>query len=161
MLRAALDRAAECGLVEVAEMGMRGWAYLEALAAEQEASPLPARVRIYLASGLAGEASLDELDARRAGCGPWVRLDGVKFYADGWLGPRTCAMCGNFADTGDSGVLFTDSARLARRITPLIGRGWRIATHAIGDLAVQTVLDAYELAFDGDHAAIAAAAPRI
>jgi len=28
----------------------------------------------------------------RAGCGPWVRLEGVKFYADGWLGPRTCAL---------------------------------------------------------------------
>jgi predicted amidohydrolase YtcJ len=161
VLRAALGRAAQCGLVEVTEMGMRSWAYLEALTAEQEAGPLPARVRIYLASGLAGEASLAELDARRSGCGPWLRLDGIKFYADGWLGPRTCAMCGDFADTPDSGVLFTDAARLAGRIAPLAGRGWRIATHAIGDLAVQTVLDAYELAFDGDRAAIAAAGPRI
>ena len=44
---------------------------------------------------------------------------------------------------------------------PLAARGWRIATHAIGDRAVETVLDAYELAFDGDLGAVAAAAPRI
>jgi predicted amidohydrolase YtcJ len=161
VLRAALAGAARRGLVEITEMGLRSWAYLEALSAEQEAGPLPARVRVYLASGLAGEASLDELDARRAAAGPWVRLEGVKFYADGWLGPRTCALCADFADTGGSGLLFTDAARLARRIAPLIGRGWRIATHAIGDRAAATVLDAYELAFDGDRAALAAAAPRI
>jgi predicted amidohydrolase YtcJ len=160
-LQAALAGAAATGLVEITEMGMRGWAYLDALAALQAAGPLPCRVRIYLASGLADEASRAELEARRADCGPWLRLDGVKFYADGWLVPRTCALCQDFADTGDRGLLFTDAPGLARRIQPLSGRGWRIATHAIGDRAVQTVLDAYELAFDGDRAAIAAAAPRI
>jgi predicted amidohydrolase YtcJ len=161
VLRAALGAAARCGLVEITEMGLRSRACLEALGAEQETAPLPARVRVYLASGLAGEASLDELDARRASSGPWVRLEGVKFYADGWLGPRTCALCADFADSGDSGLLFTDAGRLARRIAPLIGRVWRIATHAIGDRAAATVLDAYELAFDGDRAALAAAGPRI
>jgi predicted amidohydrolase YtcJ len=160
-LLAGLASAAAGGLVEITEMGLRSWSYLEALATAQDAGPLPVRVRVYLASGLAGEASMDELDARRADCGPWLRLDGVKFYADGWLGPRTCAMCQDFADTGDSGLLFTDAARLARRIAPLAGRGWRIATHAIGDRAVLVVLDAYDLAFDGDLAAIRAAAPRI
>jgi hypothetical protein len=116
---------------------------------------------VYLASGLAAESSLAELQARRADCGPWLRLDGVKFYADGWLVPRTCALGQDYADTAANGVLFTDAARLAGQIRPLAGAGWRIATHAIGDRAVETVLDAYELAFDGDLAAIAAAAPRI
>ena len=160
-LRTALANAAAAGLVEITEMGLRSWTYLDALAAAQEAGPLPVRVRVYLASGLAGEASMDELDARRADCGPWLRLDGVKFYADGWLGPRTCALRADFADTADSGLLFTDAARLARRIAPLAARGWRIATHAIGDRAAEVVLDAYEQAFDGDLAAMAAAAPRI
>lgn len=161
VLRAALTMAAACGLVEVTEMGMRSWEFLDALAAAQEAGPLPARVRVYLASGLAGDASLTELAARRADCGPWVALEGVKFYADGWLGPRTCAMCQDFADTAGSGLLFTDAARLARRIAPLAAQGWRVATHAIGDRAAEMVLDGYELAFDGDLAAMAAAAPRI
>jgi predicted amidohydrolase YtcJ len=161
LLIAGLARAAAVGLVEITEMGMRGWDYLGALIAAQAAAALPVRVRIYVASGLAEESSPAEVDARRADCGPWLRLDGVKFYADGWLGPRTCAMGHDFADAGERGLLFTDADRLARRIRPLAARGWRIATHAIGDRAVQTVLDAYDLAWDGDQAAIAAAAPRI
>jgi predicted amidohydrolase YtcJ len=160
-LLAGLRRAAALGLAEVTEMGMRSWDYLTALAAAERAGPLPVRVRIYLASGLAEESGAAELEARRAGTGPWLRLEGVKFYADGWLGPRTCAMCADFADVAGRGVLFADAAGLARRIRPLAGRGWRIATHAIGDRAVMTVLDAYDLAWDGDPAAIAAAAPRI
>jgi predicted amidohydrolase YtcJ len=160
-LTAGLRRASAAGLVEVTEMGLRSWAYLDALADEQVAGPLPCRVRIYVASGLADESGLAELDARRADCGPWVRLDGVKFYADGWLVPRTCALCYDFADARGNGVLFADAPALATRIRPLAERGWRIATHAIGDRAVQTVLDAYDLVFDGDGAALAAAAPRI
>jgi predicted amidohydrolase YtcJ len=160
-LLAALATAAAAGLVEITEMGMRSWDYLDALTAAQEQGPLPARVRVYLASGLAAESGTADIDARRADCGPWLRLDGVKFYADGWLGPRTCALCQDFADTEDSGLLFTDAAHLARRIAPLAGRGWRIAVHAIGDRAAQAVLDAYDLAWDGDRAAMAAAAPRI
>ncbi|HUZ24034.1 MAG TPA: amidohydrolase family protein [Streptosporangiaceae bacterium] len=161
-LYAGLARAAAAGLVEVTEMGVRDWRYLDALAALQAAGPLPARVRVYLASGLAAEATTAELAARRAAhSGPWVRVEGVKFYADGWLGPRTCAMCRGFADTGDEGVLFLDGPALAGRIAPLIEAGWRIATHAIGDRAVAAVLDGYELAWGGDLAAMAAARPRI
>jgi predicted amidohydrolase YtcJ len=160
-LVAGLARAAATGLVEITEMGMRGWGYLEALTAAQAMAPLPVRVRIYVASGLAEESGQADLDARRADCGRWLRLDGVKFYADGWLGPRTCAMCEDFSDTGGRGLLFADTASLARRIRPLAARGWRIATHAIGDRAVEAVLDAYDLAWDDDPAAMAAAAPRI
>lgn len=161
LLRAGLARAAATGLVEVTEMGMRAWWYLDALAVLQRQGPLPARVRIYLASGLADQAGWAELADRRAAAGPWVSLDGVKFYADGWLGPRTCAMCQPFADHGGDGLLFLDAATLARRIGPFASRGWRIATHAIGDRGVATVLDAYEQVWGADPAALAAAAPRI
>jgi predicted amidohydrolase YtcJ len=166
-LRTGLARAAAAGLVEVTEMGMRDWRYLEALAALQAdalqtGAPLPARVRVYLASGLAAEATSGELAARRtAYAGPWVQLEGVKFYADGWLGPRTCAVCRNFADADSDGLLFLDGPALAARITPLIEAGWRIATHAIGDRAVAAVLDGYDLAWGGDLTAMAAARPRI
>jgi predicted amidohydrolase YtcJ len=160
-LMGGLRGAAATGLVEITEMGMRSWAYLEALIAQQAAGPLPCRVQIYVASGLADESGLAELDARRADSGPWVRLEGIKFYADGWLVPRTCALCQDFADARGNGVLFADAPALARRIRPLAERGWRIATHAIGDRAVAAVLDAYDLAFDADVAEMAAAAPRI
>jgi predicted amidohydrolase YtcJ len=155
-----LGRAAAGGLVEITEMGMRQWWYLDALASLGD-RPLPARVRIYLASGLAERSVPAELDARRSDCGPWVRLEGVKFYADGWLVPRTCAMCRNFDDEDTAGILFQDSSTLARRIEPFAAKGWRIATHAIGDRAVEAVLDAYDMTWGGDRQAIAAAMPRI
>jgi predicted amidohydrolase YtcJ len=186
-LLAGLDRAAAAGLVEITEMGARDWRYARALAELQAAGPLPVRVRVFLASGLAAEATAAQLARRRAACaGPWLSVEGVKFYADGWLGPRTCAVCQPFADvpadgadgagrpgertagpgraderTGGAGVLFLDGAALARRIAPLAQAGWRIATHAIGDRAVAAVLDGYELAWDGDLRAMAAARPRI
>jgi predicted amidohydrolase YtcJ len=163
-LHDGLTAAASTGLVEITEMGMRDWCYLDALERLTAGDrPLPVRVRLYLASGLAEEAGITEVRTRRAraSASPWLRLDGIKFYADGWLGPRTCAMCRDFDDTGETGLLFTDAATLARRIEPLAQDGWRIATHAIGDLGVQTVLDAYELVWGGDRAAIAAARPRI
>src|SRR5579859_3247256 len=86
-LRDGLAMAARAGLVEITEMGMRDWCYLDALTSLGERGPLPVRVRIYLASGLAERAGRAEIAARRADAGPWVRLDGIKFYADGWLGP--------------------------------------------------------------------------
>lgn len=155
-----LARAAATGLVEITEMGMRDWWYLDALASSGD-RPLPVRVRIYLASGLADRSGIAELDARRADSGPWVRLEGIKFYADGWLVPRTCAMCRSFDDEDTAGILFAGASALARRIEPFAATGWRIATHAIGDRAVRAVLDAYELTWGGDRSALAAAAPRI
>jgi predicted amidohydrolase YtcJ len=156
-----LRAAAAAGLVEVTEMGIGQWFYLDMLSSLQHAGPLPVRVRVYLASGLAEQASMADLEARRSDAGPWVSVDGVKFYADGWLGPRTCAMCDPFADSADRGVLFMDAATLARRIEPFAARGWRVATHAIGDRAIGAVLDAYDMAWAGDRGAIARAAPRI
>jgi predicted amidohydrolase YtcJ len=160
-LLAGLRRAASTGLVEITEMGMREWWYLDALARLQQAGRLPVRVRIFLASGLAEQARPAELAARRSDSGPWVSVDGIKFYADGWLGPRTCAMCRDFDDESQQGLLFMDAATLARRIGPFIAGGWRIATHAIGDRGIEAVLDGYDLAWGGDLAAMAAAAPRI
>jgi predicted amidohydrolase YtcJ len=160
-LGSGLAAAAATGLVEITEMGMRAWWYLAALAALERSGALPVRVRIYLASGLTEDVSLAELDARRTDAGSWVSLDGVKFYADGWLGPRTCALGHPFHDGSADGLLFMPPGTLARRIGPLAQRGWRIATHAIGDRAVAAVLDAYELVWGGDLAAQAAAGPRI
>jgi predicted amidohydrolase YtcJ len=156
-LRGNLERgmtwAAELGLVEVTEAGMHDWAYLEALLALRQRGPLPVRVRLLVSSGIADVARM-----QRTG-DPWLELVGVKFYADGWLGPRTAAMREPFSDReGDTGILFLDADTLARRADPFAEAGWTIATHAIGDRAIETVLDGYEHLYGSD---CASAAPRI
>lgn len=161
VLEAGLREAAKVGLVEITEAGMFDWAYLDALrVARDRAEALPCRVRLLVASGL---AERDPKRVVRTG-DAWVDVIGVKFYADGWLGPRTCAMAEPFLDRrdpaggGDTGVLFLDADTLAKRADPFAERGLTIATHAIGDRAVGNVLTAYERIYGAD---CAAAAPRI
>lgn len=152
-LEAGLRSAAGDGLVEITEAGMREWAYFDALQRLRDSGPLPVRVRILVASGLA-----DPKTMRRTG-DAFLDVIGVKLYADGWVGPRTCALCSPFADVPDDhGILFQDAATLARRIEPFATREWTIATHAIGDRAMDAVLDAYEMVFGDD---CRAASPRI
>jgi predicted amidohydrolase YtcJ len=150
----ALREANHLGLVQVTEAGMTDWAYFDALRVLRDRGDLPVRVRVFVASGLADPKTLS-----REG-DPRLEIDGVKFYADGWLGPRTCAVCAPFTDSadGDDGILFLDALALSRRAEPFALRGWTIATHAIGDRAIEAVLDAYENVY-GDECA--ASAPRI
>lgn len=142
-----LHRANTLGLVQITEAGLTDWAYLDALKVLRDRGDLPVRVRLLLASGIA-----DPKKMRREG-DDRLEVVGVKFYADGWLGPRTCAMCEQFSDVDDMGVLFMDALTLARRAEPFAERGWTIATHAIGDRAIETVLDAYEHVYGDDCAA--------
>jgi predicted amidohydrolase YtcJ len=152
-LERGLDQARALGLVQITEAGMTDWAYLDALRDLRARDVLPVRVRIFVASGIADLARM-----QRTG-DPWVEIEGVKLYADGWVGPRTCAMCQPFADEPyNDGVLFLTADALASRADPFADAGWTIATHAIGDRGIETVLDAYEKVYGSD---CAAAAPRI
>lgn len=163
-LHDGLLRARSLGLCQVTEAGMGEWSELEALLALRDAGDLPVRVRVLVASGLADRSGgAAAVAARRTG-DRWIEVEGVKLYADGWLGPRTCALCSPFADGDDPrdrGVLFLDGPAVARRAAPYAEAGLVVATHAIGDRAIEAVLAGYEAAFGGDRAALAAAGWRI
>lgn len=74
-----------------------------------------------------------------------LRLGPVKIFSDGSLLGRTAAMKADFADApGNAGYLQRDPDELRDLIVRAHRGGWQIATHAIGDLAVSTVLDCYE-----------------
>lgn len=156
-LMAGLTQAADVGLCQITEAGMHDWEYLDTLLRRRETDRLPCRVRILVASGLATEGMRDRTGDTD------VEIEGVKFYADGWVGPRTCALCAPFDDVHptDDGVLFWEPLTLARAAAPLAEKGWAIATHAIGDRAVIAVLDAYEMIFDGDRDAALANGARV
>ena len=150
-----LEWARSLGLVEIWEAGLGDWEEWHALRELRERGPLPVRVRVLIASAIA-EPKMARLDD------PWLEVRGVKFYADGWVGPRTCACSKPFADDPSvKGVLFMDADVLTRRSAPFFDAGWTVATHAIGDVAIEACLDAYERVAGGDAAAVRAAAPRI
>jgi predicted amidohydrolase YtcJ len=154
-LERGLHQARELGLVQITEAGMNDWGYLESLLQiRARLGELPVRVRLLVASGIADVKRMQPTGD------PWLEIEGVKFYADGWVGPRTCALDQVFSDDEDAGrgVLFLDADTLASRADPFAEAGLTIATHAIGDRAIAAVLDAYEKIFGSD---CAAAAPRI
>lgn len=158
--RDALAGAAGLGLAGITEAGLRDWSHWDALVALRERGELPIGVGVLLASGLCGDPG--RLRDARDAAGGGLLLLGEKFYADGWLGSRTCACTEPFADVdpADTGVLFLDAGALARRVEDAAANGLRVATHAIGDRAIEAALDAYELAY-GSAAACREARPRI
>ena len=73
-----------------------------------------------------------------------IAVRGVKAYADGALGSRGAALLEPYADDPEqSGLLITIAPRLRLMAERCLRAGWQMATHAIGDRAVRTVLDAY------------------
>lgn len=149
-LRLGLEKAEALGLVGITEAGMSDWRHWDALVElrRRGGGRLPVAVRVFVASGA---ADLERMAAARSDSDEQLAVIGVKFYADGWLGPRTCACSAPFADVAadDHGVLFMDAETLARRAGPYVDAGWRVATHAIGDRAIEVVLDAYGTVYGG------------
>lgn len=84
----------------------------------------------------------------RTGLGDeWLRVGPTKILADGSLIGRSAAMCHDYHDdSGNRGLYQFEPDELRRLIVEAHRCGWQVATHAIGDAAVDTVLDAYEAA---------------
>lgn len=74
----------------------------------------------------------------------WVRWGGVKALADGSLGSRTALFKQDYSDApGERGVRTISKADLQRWIPAADKAGLHVSTHAIGDLAIDDVLDIY------------------
>lgn len=76
---------------------------------------------------------------------PMLRIDTVKFFADGGLSGATAAVSQPYRTIGGQGVLRFDSAELLDLMWEAHEAGWRIATHAIGDVALEQVISIYEV----------------
>jgi len=72
------------------------------------------------------------------------RIDCVKFFADGGLSGATAAISQPYKVTGTRGVLRFDDEELYVLMREAHDAGFRIATHAIGDVAIEQVIGVYE-----------------
>lgn len=75
-----------------------------------------------------------------------VRVGIAKLFADGALTTRTAALKEPFIDTGATGMLMHSEEELEEYIVGAHRAGWQIATHAIGDRAIEAVLRLYRKA---------------
>ena len=81
----------------------------------------------------------------------WIDVNTVKFLLDGVIESHTAAMLQPYSDDPTKkGSLFWDPEKFRAAVTELDQRGYQIYTHAIGDYAVRTALDAYEFAREKD-----------
>ena len=74
----------------------------------------------------------------------YLRIGGVKAFADGALGPRTAAMLQPYeGETEQRGMLLMDAEELFEQGRHAVDSGLPLAVHAIGDRANHEVLDAF------------------
>ncbi len=75
----------------------------------------------------------------------WIRLGGLKIFADGALGPRTAAMIAPYEGEPENlGIVVTDKEEMVELVSRASAGGFASTIHAIGDRAVHDVLDVYE-----------------
>lgn len=80
----------------------------------------------------------------------WLRIGAAKIFSDGALTTRTAAVREPFTGDDDNrGLLLWEPDVLAGMIRRAHQAGWQIGTHAIGDHAIEVVLDCYEQAVTG------------
>jgi predicted amidohydrolase YtcJ len=75
----------------------------------------------------------------------WLRIGGIKIFADGALGPRTAAMVEPYENEPDNfGIVVTDKEEMMAAASEASANGLSVTVHAIGDRANHDVLDVYE-----------------
>lgn len=75
----------------------------------------------------------------------WLRVGGIKIFADGTLGAQTASMLEPFEGQPDNyGIPVHDREELIALIHDAVRAGLSVAVHAIGDRANRWVLDALE-----------------
>jgi len=112
------------------------------------------RMRIHALLRLEGNAqaiarALDESGARLDEGDQWLRLSGIKLMVDGGFegGLMRDLYQPPFDEQGTyRGLQMVDTTEFIDTVRELNRRGWRVATHAVGDAAIDLVLKAYETA---------------
>jgi predicted amidohydrolase YtcJ len=74
----------------------------------------------------------------------WLRIGGIKAFADGAVAGRSCAVAEPFEGTDDRGILTNDRSHLQDLADHATAAGLTLAVHANGERAITMVLDALE-----------------
>ncbi len=132
------------GVTSTVEAGIRDPRELRAYQRLREQERLP--VRTYLMMML--DETLDDLTALgiQTGFGDdWVRIGPAKLFSDGSIGGRTARMHAAYEGQPDNyGLWMMPPEELKAKVRRAHDAGFQVGIHAIGDAAIDLVLDAYE-----------------
>lgn len=134
------------GITSATEAGIRLPEQLRAYQRLWRNQQLP--LRSYLMMLI--DDTLDELTALgiQTGFGDdWLTIGPAKLFSDGSIGGRTARMREPYAgEPNNLGLWMISPAEIEERVIRAHNAGFQVGIHAIGDAAIQTVLDAYEAA---------------
>ena len=75
----------------------------------------------------------------------YYKIGPMKQWCDGIMGARTAALLEDYSDDpGNRGILVYDEQELYENVLTAHNEGMQVCLHAIGDRALETVLNAYE-----------------
>lgn len=138
------------GVTSTVEAGIRDPRELRAYQRLRERERLP--VRTYLMMML--DETLDHLVSLgiQTGFGDeWVRIGPAKLFSDGSIGGRTARMHAPYEGQPDNcGLWMMPPEELKAKVRRAHDAGFQVGIHAIGDAAIDLVLDAYEHAQAAD-----------
>jgi predicted amidohydrolase YtcJ len=139
--RAALAHAASVGVTTIQDMTADA-GELKAYQVLRARDQLPVRITSHQNHGIDGlvDAGIE------TGFGDdWLRIGGIKLFADGAMGSGTAAFFAPYADDpSTSGLLIQSEQALEDRMRKADAAGFQLVVHAIGDRANATVLDIIE-----------------
>jgi predicted amidohydrolase YtcJ len=141
MIIAALEHQLSRGITSTNDAGVSP-ELLQVYRRLEAGSRLPSRVNVMALCIVEGEGPV-ELPATPI-VSDRLRIDTVKFFADGGLSGATAALSVPYRHADTRGVLRMDEAEFLSLARGAHEAGWRIATHAIGDVAIDQVLRVYE-----------------
>jgi predicted amidohydrolase YtcJ len=141
MIVAALRHQLSLGITSSSDCGVSPQ-LLSVYRALDAEDALPARVNVMPLRKLDGVAAPVPLPDRVVS--DKLRVDTVKLLADGGLSGATAALSAPYRHVAHTGVLRFETAELRELCREAHAAGWRIATHAIGDAAIDQVLDVYD-----------------
>ena len=140
MIDAALRHQLTLGITSTNDAGVDA-ALLDTYRWMDAEQRLPSRVNVMIRGVVEGATRLSAL---RSHLSDHLRIDTVKFLADGGLSGATAALSVPYRHADTRGVLRFENEELLGLCRPAHDAGFRIAIHAIGDVAIEQVVNVYD-----------------
>lgn len=138
-LQAAMRYVASNGVTSVHHMV----GYMDALERARDNHAL--LTRIYAMMPLDQWAGLKEKVQKEGRGNEWLKIGGLKGFVDGSLGSHTAAFFDPYTDAPtDSGFFINTEGQLYNWISEADKAGLQVIVHAIGDRAINTLLNIYD-----------------
>jgi predicted amidohydrolase YtcJ len=145
VVRRALAHAASLGVTSVQHMDA---SYKDIAAYSELLERGELTTRIYAAPLITHVDDQAKIGIRHAFGGPYLRIGGLKAFADGSLGSGTAYFYEPFLNQGDNHGLLSDEMHpvslMRDRMMKADAAGLQMCTHAIGDQGISMILDLYE-----------------